>query len=47
MGIEIQVNNLEDMCDLMCNNYIRAEDEDKEEKMENDPDKYTLLEEEE
>ena len=28
MGLEIQVNSLEDMCDLMCNNYIRAKDEE-------------------
>ena len=29
MGKEFQVNSLEDMCDLMCNNYI-CEDEPEE-----------------
>ena len=28
MGMEIQVNSLEDMCDLMCNNYIKEDNKE-------------------
>lgn len=28
MGIEIQINDLEDMCDLMCNNSFQSDCED-------------------
>lgn len=31
MGMEIQVNSLEDMCDLMCNNYIKQDNQELEE----------------
>ena len=30
MGIEIQIDTLEDMCDLMCNNYIKEDNKEEQ-----------------